>query len=896
MDSKGDYFCMPKLVFDDIKSETMRQDILRHIRKEAAVQQTYIQMGKKRSKRSVPMQWRKVLSDVDDTLYCSGGMYPAGVDKRFSRKTVYPGVLAFYRELDLGITGPEEWPDDRVGNLVFLSARPHLYKDMSEKANYAKFEKLRALSVDGRKGMHTMPSLLAGDLSSGSEYIVTNDFEPLARKKFDNFRRFVSIYPEFQHVFVADNGQGDVRAGEMMFDSFPYEFEGLYVQVVTDLKKTYGYSPERWRQKEFAPFFFRVYPEAALHAASRNPPMIRLKGLQRICADAAKDFVHIKQFPSEQIKKDRRAELNQALWRANCYLIEKGEDPVELIRADRVWKDGEKVRTPYGIGTVHGFDPYYDMYDIELDWRPLAVQVAEQLHSIKEGASRAPPARSGSKLLATVHETVETEDAEEDTLSIAKKEQSGGESTEEPRSLRRMQKLRESRSNSSLDSEYPATLAQINGKCISKYTPPLLPKLEKQQGGSLFTFFSPTSEAKRPVLVGEEFTTPYGPARVTAYREEDSMVEVEMIGWNAKAVLQKELIKPLPKSLLSSFLQRISKVDVTEPKEDFPYSLGTEITTPFGKGTLSRALTSPKKASKSTPSSSGKSLQRPSTVAIQLHAWKMANGSHAMLYCTPENAQAWKEHKPGEGTSLFSALDTLFTSSRTLLEPFLVQKPLPKTPKVSRYYKDGAAVTTSYGNGVVKTFRETDGFYEVALSWKLATGKSACAFLPKDEIACRVAPDCREGYPVLTSLGLSGHLASVEPTTGVHIVTIPSAGIVAYLQPEAIVKPLKAAVGEEVSTPYGEGFVQSYDLKRDIYRVKLAGWGAMLYTKGGESFERLGDGVPDRNGPFGVNWLLRFLFYTGNRDTPSNQSVGTRSRSNSVSSVRSRSNSAVSGP
>ena len=72
-----------------------------------------------------------------------------------------------------------------------------------------------------------MPSLLAGDIASGTEYMMTNDMEPLALKKFDNFKRYVSIYPEYRHVFVCDNGQGDVRAGELMHDCYPYEFEAL---------------------------------------------------------------------------------------------------------------------------------------------------------------------------------------------------------------------------------------------------------------------------------------------------------------------------------------------------------------------------------------------------------------------------------------------------------------------------------------------------------------------------------------------------------------------------------------------------------------------------------------------------------------------------------------------
>ena len=82
--------------------------------------------------------WRKVLSDVDDTLLSSGGRYPAGMDRRYGHHVLYPGVTRFYRELDLG-THPSvddgEWPDERQGNLVFLSARPHVYKNMTEKVS-----------------------------------------------------------------------------------------------------------------------------------------------------------------------------------------------------------------------------------------------------------------------------------------------------------------------------------------------------------------------------------------------------------------------------------------------------------------------------------------------------------------------------------------------------------------------------------------------------------------------------------------------------------------------------------------------------------------------------------------------------------------------------------------
>jgi len=123
-------------------------------------------------------------------------------------------------------------------------------------------------------------------------------------------------------------------------------------------------------------------------------------------------------------------------------------------------------------------------------------------------------------------------------------------------------------------------------------------------------------------------------------------------------------------------------------------------------------------------------------------------------------------------------------------------------------------------------------------------------------------------------------------SVGIHIVTVPSAGMVMYLQPEAILRPLKAAAGEEALTAYGEGTVERYNRQTDMYTIKLKGWGAKLYAKA-ETFDRVRDSMRDKDGPFGMNWLLRFFF-------SSNSSKGleggpSRSRSNSLVSGSGRS-------
>ena len=817
-DAKGDYFSMNKLIYDDIKSETIRQDILNHIRREATVQRAHLKMGTRKGKRQRLYAWRKILSDVDDTLCSSGGSYPAGIDKRYGKKVVYPGVLAFYRELDLGTQGPEEWPENRVGNLVFLSARPHVYKDMSEKINFAKFEKLRVVGNDGRKGLHTTPSLLAGDIASGRKYIATNDMEPLALKKFDNFKRYVSIYPEFNHIFICDNGQGDVRAGELMFDFFPYEVEGLYVHIVQDRTKTFGYEPERWRSKGLSPCFFRTYPEAALDAVTRDPPLIRDSGLQRVCHDAVKDFMHIqpKQWPSPLQKSERRAEVNQGIWIANQYLEEKGMEPVELIQAERVWAHGQLVKTPFGIGRVVTHDPEFDMYEVELDWRPLNVQVAEyptveakDAKSVeKRGPSELPPLetvwrlRKSTKRMvdhqvdkSQVHDLEETEDhANRSSSGIRRKqrrqrrkellcddkmkrsdstpdlipEDTGPTETlseqldaasspvkkieqvlEQVGATKEVEKaIKDSNAikETATEESFPAVpddqlrfrvYAKIRGVDITKFVPPTLPKLEKSKGGSLFTFWTAADNEKKPTYKeGDQCTTPYGAGFVEEYREKDGVVVVGLSGWTARAYLQEKDVHVVSRGLLHTLRRQFAATDnPSTPKvHEFPYAEGTVIHTPYGDGTVTKPLAQPKTESKtvkadekaktgdkpkSEKTSAPAKEKQPEIIGISLTDWTLADQSHPMLYCPVETARDWKDNKKSavKGGGVLSALaGTLiapisFLSRGTHHEAKTARTESP-TPKVEQYYKDGAAVTTSFGNGVVKSFRPSDGFYE----------------------------------------------------------------------------------------------------------------------------------------------------------------------------------------
>ena len=51
----------------------IRKDILQYILKQAEIQAAHNKIKSKAGKRRELFAWRKILSDVDDTLYCSGG-------------------------------------------------------------------------------------------------------------------------------------------------------------------------------------------------------------------------------------------------------------------------------------------------------------------------------------------------------------------------------------------------------------------------------------------------------------------------------------------------------------------------------------------------------------------------------------------------------------------------------------------------------------------------------------------------------------------------------------------------------------------------------------------------------------------------------------------------------
>lgn len=217
LDGSGGYQNLYKLLYVDlISGSPLQRRLLKHIEDQGRVARA---SGGGRL-------GIKVLSDVDDTLYCSGGSFPAGCDRRFPKHMVYPGCLSLFRILDASADHQKPLQDslDLRGvvscNLIFLSARPHIYKDVAEGQSYRLFKHLVR-----EERLHCSPTLIPGTLLQGLRAMVTYPFlrtsawRQVGVNKHLTYLKFRCLYPEYDFVFCGDNGQGDLYAAQLMLKS-----------------------------------------------------------------------------------------------------------------------------------------------------------------------------------------------------------------------------------------------------------------------------------------------------------------------------------------------------------------------------------------------------------------------------------------------------------------------------------------------------------------------------------------------------------------------------------------------------------------------------------------------------------------------------------------------------
>ncbi len=311
LDHDGDYKDLEEYLFHDVDSDELRAAALNHLRAAAAA----------------PIGL-KILTDVDDTLYANL------VDRRYPKGTLYPGVLALYEALKLEPFALRPGPDGRPGvPITTLSARPNPVAG-----------KLEEGSLEGlieRTGGRVRPSALSGRVVSSA----IGTLETLAREKraevdadfagwltrivpgadrgelpphpdglerqigevkFDNFRRYARVYPEYRFVFFGDSGQADAVTAQRMAldagDEFDRRVLATFIHDLREAEDDPGAASPSFREivlhgdaaARRAPIIrFRNHIDAALKAHRHSPELLPAAALARVTPIALAELAQI---------------------------------------------------------------------------------------------------------------------------------------------------------------------------------------------------------------------------------------------------------------------------------------------------------------------------------------------------------------------------------------------------------------------------------------------------------------------------------------------------------------------------------------------------------------------------------------------------------------------------
>ncbi|MDC3954403.1 hypothetical protein [Polyangium jinanense] len=273
IDDGGDYRDLQQLIYRDLDDDLLRERLLEHFRVAA-----------------VPRADLKVLSDIDDTLY------PNWKDTRYPRTKEprpYPGVRAFYHELDLAFA-----PQDGLGDLTFLTARPGDRAGLGEGITR---KHLTALGLPYAK-------VLTGDFG----HIATHDL--MADKKYGSFIEYRKLFPEYTFVFCGDSGQGDAIAGARMME---HPGGGMRAVFIHDVVNTNAEGRAAWRAKGVA--FNDTYIGHALDAHLVG--LLSLAALRRVADAALRDLRDVP-FDDLTQREARWTEFRRDIERVNVLLSE----------------------------------------------------------------------------------------------------------------------------------------------------------------------------------------------------------------------------------------------------------------------------------------------------------------------------------------------------------------------------------------------------------------------------------------------------------------------------------------------------------------------------------------------------------------------------------------------
>jgi hypothetical protein len=362
----GDYKDLVEYLFHDIDDPARRARIIEQLQ------------------RAPAQNGVKVLTDVDDTMYANL------IERRYPKKTLYPGVLEFYDSLRR-----EPFEAEPIC-ITTLSARPNpigLKLEDASLAGLVEFtnRRLRPSALSGKlassligslqtvlRANQTRLDLLSDDISHGQE-------DRIGRVKFSNFTEFARVYPEYRFVFVGDSGQADALTAQLMVtQNSTDEASRVLTTFIHDLRRSENDAesasnsfasllqhPELLVSETSASgrgvIVFRNYIQAAViayvHSATLED-LITAEELATITKAALEQFQKRIEEIIEKGKDDTRRDRSPG-WVGRWFQerkIEKGEDDPLVKLREEYRKDAERAcqllissdLNPLGLAEIRG--------------------------------------------------------------------------------------------------------------------------------------------------------------------------------------------------------------------------------------------------------------------------------------------------------------------------------------------------------------------------------------------------------------------------------------------------------------------------------------------------------------------------------------------------------------
>jgi hypothetical protein len=177
-----------------------------------------------------------ILTDIDDTLFAHSSAGIAGTDNSWCKNIPYPGIDIFYQMLyENNHIYCNDLPEVKYTTL--LSASPPFRKLNAMKGNKPivnriidnNFAFLPGKPIFSQTEPTGLGDVLSGTAQKWSTWHKTGTFfgidsDSVANTKKKRFDDYSNIFPEYQMVFIGDNGQGDYLAGLYMLERSPNTF------------------------------------------------------------------------------------------------------------------------------------------------------------------------------------------------------------------------------------------------------------------------------------------------------------------------------------------------------------------------------------------------------------------------------------------------------------------------------------------------------------------------------------------------------------------------------------------------------------------------------------------------------------------------------------------------